>query len=238
MVDVATPCCPAPVSAMMRGFPIFLARSAWPMALLILCAPVCARSSRLSQMVAPPHISVRRSALWRGVGPPTKSRRYSSSSARNPGSFLTFSYSSSISRKASDSVSGMYCPPNRPKRARSPSFAISSATCSSGLRPNIVAWLATSPPCLHPELSSPTIFLTAATRSSVLSPAAWIALRMALPTTTPSPMLATLWTMVGFEMPNPTASGRSVWLLTRAMKSDRSLGRAARAPVTPVVETQ
>ena len=46
-VAVATPCCPAPVSAMMRRFPMHLARSASPMALLILWAPVWLRSSRL-----------------------------------------------------------------------------------------------------------------------------------------------------------------------------------------------
>ena len=45
-VAVATPCCPAPVSAMMRCLPIRRASSACPSALLILCAPVCSRSSR------------------------------------------------------------------------------------------------------------------------------------------------------------------------------------------------
>ncbi len=45
---LATPCWPAPVSATMRLAPSRFASSAWPMALLILCAPVCARSSRLS----------------------------------------------------------------------------------------------------------------------------------------------------------------------------------------------
>ena len=49
-VALATPCWPAPVSAMMRSLPRRLAINAWPRALLILCAPVCARSSRLSQM--------------------------------------------------------------------------------------------------------------------------------------------------------------------------------------------
>ena len=39
-VAVATPCWPAPVSAMMRFLPILLASSTWPRALLILCAPV------------------------------------------------------------------------------------------------------------------------------------------------------------------------------------------------------
>ena len=43
---VATPCCPAPVSAMMRR--LFMRRhsSACPSELLILCAPVWLRSSR------------------------------------------------------------------------------------------------------------------------------------------------------------------------------------------------
>lgn len=44
---VATPCCPAPVSAMMRFFPMRLHSSACPKLLLILCAPVWLRSSRL-----------------------------------------------------------------------------------------------------------------------------------------------------------------------------------------------
>src|SRR5579875_800179 len=46
-VAVATPCWPAPVSAMMRRLPIRRASSAWPRQLLILWAPVCSRSSRL-----------------------------------------------------------------------------------------------------------------------------------------------------------------------------------------------
>jgi len=45
-VAVATPCCPAPVSAMIRGFPIRFASNACPTVLLILCAPVWLRSSR------------------------------------------------------------------------------------------------------------------------------------------------------------------------------------------------
>ena len=41
------PCWPAPVSAMMRVLPMRLASRIWPMQLLILCAPVWSRSSRL-----------------------------------------------------------------------------------------------------------------------------------------------------------------------------------------------
>ena len=48
---VATPCWPAPVSAITRGLPIRLARSAWPRALLILWAPVWRRSSRFRYTV-------------------------------------------------------------------------------------------------------------------------------------------------------------------------------------------
>ena len=46
-VAVATPCWPAPVSAITRVLPSRRVSSAWPSTLLILCAPVWARSSRL-----------------------------------------------------------------------------------------------------------------------------------------------------------------------------------------------
>ena len=46
-VAVATPCWPAPVSAMSRFLPIRRAKRAWPRVLLILWAPVWLRSSRL-----------------------------------------------------------------------------------------------------------------------------------------------------------------------------------------------
>ncbi len=46
-VAVATPCWPAPVSAITRRFFIRAASSAWPSTLLILWAPVWQRSSRL-----------------------------------------------------------------------------------------------------------------------------------------------------------------------------------------------
>ena len=79
-VAVATPCWPAPVSAMMRRLPIRLASSAWPRTLLILCAPVWQRSSRLSMMVAPQR-SLSRSAWYSGVGRPAYSLRRRASSA-------------------------------------------------------------------------------------------------------------------------------------------------------------
>ena len=61
-VAAATPCIPAPVSAITRGLPIRFASSAWPMQLLILCAPVWFRSSRLNQICAPPTFSDQRLA--------------------------------------------------------------------------------------------------------------------------------------------------------------------------------
>ena len=72
-VAVATPCWPAPVSAMMRVLPMRRASSAWPSALLILCAPVWSRSSRLSQ-TGWPTASESRRASYSGVGRPAKSR--------------------------------------------------------------------------------------------------------------------------------------------------------------------
>ena len=52
-VAAATPCCPAPVSAMIRVLPMRRASRIWPMQLLILCAPVWFSSSRLNQICAP-----------------------------------------------------------------------------------------------------------------------------------------------------------------------------------------
>ena len=51
---MATPCWPAPVSAITRVLPIRSVSSAWPSVLLILWAPVWLRSSRLNQICAPP----------------------------------------------------------------------------------------------------------------------------------------------------------------------------------------
>jgi hypothetical protein len=73
IVAVATPCWPAPVSAMMRRLPMRRASSACPTVLLILWAPVWLRSSRLSQTGAPMR-SDSRGAVLSGVGRPTYSR--------------------------------------------------------------------------------------------------------------------------------------------------------------------
>ena len=70
MVAVATPCWPAPVSAMTRVLPIRLVSRPCPMTLLILCEPVWFRSSRLSRMVALPQCWLNRLASVSGVGRP------------------------------------------------------------------------------------------------------------------------------------------------------------------------
>jgi hypothetical protein len=58
-VAVATPCWPAPVSAMTRVLPMSRVRSAWPSTLLILWEPVWVRSSRF-KMIRIPSCSDRR----------------------------------------------------------------------------------------------------------------------------------------------------------------------------------
>ena len=64
-VAAATPCWPAPVSAITLGFPIRRASRAWPMALLILWAPVWARSSRFRRMWTPRSADRRAGGLQR-----------------------------------------------------------------------------------------------------------------------------------------------------------------------------
>ena len=68
-VAAATPCCPAPVSAIMRVLPIRLVRSAWPTTLFSLCEPVWARSSRLSSTRTPSRSDSRAHSVT-GVGRP------------------------------------------------------------------------------------------------------------------------------------------------------------------------
>ena len=70
-VAVATPCCPAPVSAMIRRLPIRRASSAWPSALLSLCEPVWLRSSRLRYTGRPQRSDSRRGEVQRR-GPPAE----------------------------------------------------------------------------------------------------------------------------------------------------------------------
>src|SRR2546428_5963307 len=117
-VAVATPCWPAPVSAMMRRLPMRCASSPWPTALLILCAPVCARSSRLSQTGPAPTRAANRAASWSGVGRPTYVLSRRRSSAWNASSAMAARKPASNSSRAGMIVSGTYCPPYGPKRPR------------------------------------------------------------------------------------------------------------------------
>ena len=68
-VAVATPCWPAPVSAITRCLPIRRVSSAWPSTLLILCEPVWVRSSRLSSTRTPSRSESRWHSVT-GVGRP------------------------------------------------------------------------------------------------------------------------------------------------------------------------
>ena len=67
---MATPCWPAPVSAMTRVLPIRFVSNAWPNTLLILWDPVWLRSSRLSRIRAPPACSDSFAASVSGEGRP------------------------------------------------------------------------------------------------------------------------------------------------------------------------
>src|ERR1044072_6089488 len=69
-VAVATPCWPAPVSAMTRVLPMRRVSSACPSTLLILCEPVWFRSSRLRKTRAPPACSAKRGTSVRALGRP------------------------------------------------------------------------------------------------------------------------------------------------------------------------
>jgi hypothetical protein len=69
-VAVATPCWPAPVSAISRDLPSRRATSACPSTLLILCEPVWLRSSRFSSTRAPPACSAKRGTSVRMLGRP------------------------------------------------------------------------------------------------------------------------------------------------------------------------
>mmetsp|Transcript_68006 Transcript_68006/g.102570 ORF Transcript_68006/g.102570 Transcript_68006/m.102570 type:complete len:227 (+) Transcript_68006:1143-1823(+) len=151
------------------------------------------------------------------------------------GSSLMAAYASSISSKATDNVSGMYCPPHSPNLV-----ALFSAAHSLGTCPSFVAWFSQLSDCFSPVTRWAVTSRIALALSSVeaSSPSLSIAFKMALPTTTPSAMLATPLTISGVEIPKPTASGKSVFVRTRLMKSSRSGGSESLAPVTPVTETQ
>ena len=116
-VAVATPCWPAPVSAMRRCLPMRRVSSAWPSTLLILCDPVWVRSSRLSRTRTPSR-SERRWHSVTGVGRPAYCVSSSAYSSRNSGDVQALRNSASSSSSAGTSVSGTNRPPNSPNRPR------------------------------------------------------------------------------------------------------------------------
>src|SRR5215472_17353055 len=132
-VAVATPCWPAPVSAMIRRLPSRRATSAWPRALFSLCAPVWQRSSRLRWMRAPPKCAVSRSAEYRGVGRPTNACRCACSSSWYSGSDQASRQAPSSSSSADISVSGTYCPPYGPNLPFTICLSYSLHECSDAV---------------------------------------------------------------------------------------------------------
>ena len=133
----ATPCCPAPVSATTRVAPSIFASIAWPSALLILWAPVCARSSRFSQTSAP-HAADSRGANVSAVGRPTQSRNSAPRHAWNSAECRCFATPACSRSSAGTRVSGTNRPPHGPKRPRAsgrrPSSSASSCAAASSTR--------------------------------------------------------------------------------------------------------
>mmetsp|Transcript_129734 Transcript_129734/g.361373 ORF Transcript_129734/g.361373 Transcript_129734/m.361373 type:complete len:385 (+) Transcript_129734:1011-2165(+) len=200
---VATPCWPAPVSAMMRFLPSFIASNAWPMALLILCAPVCASSSRFIQICAPPHCSDSRFAWYSGVGPPMKSRRRTASSSLNAGSTFHVFQAASSSLCATMRVSGMKRPPkiDPPKFHLSACFFRSARSFSSLVTRVYLTAAAVS--VSGPPESSRTH------RPAAATPPERISLTILEPTTHPSANSPNSSTCARCVIPKPTTIGSS-----------------------------
>src|SRR3954447_2106125 len=89
--------------------------SAWPSTLLILCEPVCVRSSRLSRIRAPPAAARSRVVAVTGVGRPAYDVSSPSSSAWKPGSADAAVHSAASWSSAATSASGTKRPPYGPK---------------------------------------------------------------------------------------------------------------------------
>jgi hypothetical protein len=109
-VAVATPCMPAPVSAISRLRPMCRASIAWPITLLILWEPVCVRSSRLSRTVTPSSADSRRAGVS-GVGRPAYAESSRARLPRNPGSAHAWANASATAWQAGIRDSGTYRPP-------------------------------------------------------------------------------------------------------------------------------
>src|SRR3954454_5379706 len=114
-VAVATPCWPAPVSAMTRCLPIRRVSSACPSTLLILCDPVWVRSSRLSSTRTPSRSERLRHSVT-GVGRPAYEVSSAAYSARNSSDAHAARNSASSCSSAGINVSGTNWPPKSSKR--------------------------------------------------------------------------------------------------------------------------
>lgn len=114
-VAVATPCWPAPVSAIRRVLPIFFASSACPITLLILCEPVWFRSSRFKKKRTPPPCCEKRGTSVSRDGRLEYSWERRRNSARNSSSSFALLNVSSSSSMAAMRDSGIHCPPYCPK---------------------------------------------------------------------------------------------------------------------------
>ena len=117
-VAVATPCWPAPVSAITRCLPMRRVSSAWPSTLLILCEPVWVRSSRLSSTRTPEPLREPVALGDRRRAGRRSDASSSANSARNSSDVHAVRNSASSSSSAGTSVSGTKRPPNSPKRPR------------------------------------------------------------------------------------------------------------------------
>ncbi len=116
LAAVPTPCWPAPVSAMTRVLPMRLASRHWPMVLLTLWAPRWLRSSRLSQICAPPSFLLRLRQWKTGLGRPAKCSSRRCISRVNSGSARASLKAWSSSSRRALMASGTYWPPYAPKK--------------------------------------------------------------------------------------------------------------------------
>src|SRR5919204_2638957 len=119
---------------MIRRLPMRCASKPCPTALLILCAPVCARSSRFNHTGPEPMRSAKRLASYSGVGRPTYVLSRRSSSAWKASSLSASRNPASSSSRAGMIVSGTYCPPYGPKRPRATDVALVGAMVIAAYR--------------------------------------------------------------------------------------------------------
>src|ERR1700730_2166505 len=133
-VAVATPCWPAPVSAIRRFLPMRRVRSACPRTLLILCERVWVRAARL-RTTRPPRRSERRRHSVTGVGRPAYDCKSPANSRRNASNPHAPRNSRSSSSSAGTRLSGTNRPPNpSPKRPSAAGSGPGGSRCTASPR--------------------------------------------------------------------------------------------------------